>query len=119
VHAAEPQDAIPAEYQPAAPAPKKTATQKLAEIDWRNFRTRARIVGVHISDDGSEIWSHGIGMPRYPAAGARCTYEPLTGRLVFETDEYELVVRVPKAAQRHARAFAGQFNTWSKSGRLL
>jgi hypothetical protein len=111
----EPQDAIPPEYQtPTAPDPKAAMRARLAENHQRNLRTSARIVGVRISDDMTEIWSHGIGKPHYPLAGAHCTYEERTGTLVFETDGYELVVDVPKAARRYARKFAGEFNTWIK-----
>lgn len=114
----EPQDAIPAEYQTQAADPRaeqRAAMVKRAEARaWDRFRTSARIVGVHISEDGAELWSHGIGKTHYPTAGARCTYEDRTGNLVFVTDDYEAVVSVPKAARKYARKFAGEFNTWSK-----
>lgn len=114
----EPQDAIPPEYQAARPP---TQDEKLAAYRarsearaWDRFRTSARIVGVHISEDGAELWAAGFGKPHYPTAGARCTYEDREGVLVFVTDEYEAVVSVPKAARKYARKFAGEFNTWSK-----
>jgi len=111
----EPQDAIPAEYQtpPAAPA-KPSFEERTAHIRWRNFRTSAHIVGVNIDDAGTEIWSRGFGKPHYPIAGAHCTYEDRTASLVFTTDDYELVINVPKAGRKHARKFAGEFNTWMK-----
>lgn len=110
----EPQDAIPAEAQPA-PA-KPSFEERVAPIRWRNFRTGGKIVGVHISEDGTEIWSHGFGKPHYPVAGARCTYEERNGVLVFETPDYELPITVPKNARKYARKFAAEFNTWQKSG---
>lgn len=113
----EPQDAIPAEYQqPAQPDKRAAMLARIQRREWDRFRTSARIVGVHISEDGSELWSHGIDKPHYPTAGARATYEDRTGNLVFEADDYEAVVNVPKNARRYARKFAGEFNTWIKSG---
>jgi hypothetical protein len=107
----EPQDAVPA---PAKP----TFAERTAAIKWGNFRTSARIVGVRISDDGKEIWSHGFNKPHYPITGATAHVEDHGAVIVFRAATYELVIDVPKAARKYARKFAGEFNTWMMNGAL-
>lgn len=113
----EPQDAIPAGYAAPAPAPAKPSfAERTAPIRWRNFRTRASVVGVRISEDGSEVWSHGIGKPHYPLAGARASVQGAGAVILFQAPTYELAIDVPKGGRKHVHTFAAEFNTWMMNG---
>ena len=112
----EPEDAVPAEY--AAPSGRPPLEERLNVIRLKNFRTRARIVGVRISDDMAELWSHGFGQPHYPLADAHAEYEERNGHIVFKADEYELAVKVPNGGRKHARKFVAEFNTYQLTGRV-
>lgn len=113
----QPEDAIPAEFQPPAPPVKPTLAERLASTGWRNFRTDARIVGVRISEDGTELWSHGLGQPHHPIEpGSRAEVQDHGAAVVFRSQTYELAIDVPKAARKHARKFVGEFNTWMMGG---
>jgi hypothetical protein len=113
MHTREPEDAVPPEYA-TPPTPAASHLDKLVAVDRLNFRTSARIVGVHINEDLTELWSHGFNQPHYPLPGARAHVEQRGEYIVFEHDEYELAVKVPSGGRKYARKFAAEFNTFSK-----
>lgn len=99
----------------AATHANPTGAERVAAIRFNNFRTAGRIVGVHISEDGTELWSHGLAKTHYPVDGARAHIEDDGHVIVFVSPAYELAIRVRSNASRHARGFAAQFNTWMKN----
>ena len=115
----QPEDAVPAEFQPAAPPAKPSLEERIAHTRWRNFRTSGKIVGVRISEDGTEVWSHGFGKPHYPIADSKATVESAGAVIVFRAPTYELAIDVPKAARKYARRFAADFNTWMMNGAVV
>lgn len=111
----EPEDARPA---PVLSDKARAHQERLAQTQRDLFRTRGRSVGVRISDDMTEVWSHGIGQPHYPMAGARAEVRELGAYIVFTAPTYELAIRVPKGSQKRAQKWVSEFNTYQMNGRL-
>ncbi len=115
----EPEDATPAEYATTASAgvsAKPSFAERTAPIRWRNFRTRANVVGLRITEDGTEVFARGIAKPHYPLAGARASVEAAGTIMMLRADGYEAAFEIPKGGRKHAHAFAAEFNTWMMNG---
>jgi hypothetical protein len=126
-----PEDAVP--YEPTRT--RSTAGSPDDGRALKALRRQARIVGVHVSEDGSEFWG-GLRGVHYALSGAKAHVESgdahvTAGRLVtrgvfalaakkvtdvrlhFEGPDFEIVVQVPAAGRKHAREFAAAFNTYA------
>jgi hypothetical protein len=114
----EPQDAIPADQTPAAPAAPSKTQQRIAQGRWNLFRTGARNFRLMISEDGTELWERSLlnARPHYPAKGARARAEDGGRRLVVVGPTFELSIEVPSVIRKRTHAFVAEFNTWQKSG---